>query len=284
MKIQLKRLFFLFTIIIVVVSCIASKSAKKTPEINVPKEFIVLCNNATQEELRFKIKEDIKQWKNIKTPIIARYKGNDILDYQHICFEDDKGYVYDFGSGNNSYGKYTLFENKEHYNDNPILLNKRFKIYWDWKKSEFPCCNGDYELVKAFQPSIIKLELLNYLQGRDLDGDNKEDKISFSIPNGAHCCYKITIKLSSNNTTYNYPFNMDGGYINNVDGSIPNQFKIEDIDNNGLPEIIMQIATYNGIKETIPIEWTKRYGITTNNIIIEFKNKQLMVNDYKNAL
>lgn len=45
-------------------------------------------------------------------------------------------------------------------NDNPTYLNKKFKIHWKWKITTFPCCEGEYQTVKAYQPSIIKLELL----------------------------------------------------------------------------------------------------------------------------
>ena len=49
-----------------------------------------------------------------------------------------------------------------------------------------------------------------------------------------------------------FPFEMDGDYIGDVDNSQPDQFDIRDIDNDGLPEIEMQIQTYNGQSGSIP--------------------------------
>ncbi len=100
------------------------------------------------------------KWQNIPNPITAIYQGNDFGDYQHILFKDAKGETYDFGQAANNYGKYQLHERSGQYNDNPAYLGKQFKVYWDWKLSDFLCCEGDYDRVKAYLPAITKLELI----------------------------------------------------------------------------------------------------------------------------
>jgi hypothetical protein len=100
------------------------------------------------------------EWKNIKSPFIATYKGVQSGDYFHLIFEGDNDYTYDFGFGNNDLGPYELYEDFGHYNDNPKYLDQQFKVYWEWVISDFPCCSGDYYQAEAYMPSIVKLELI----------------------------------------------------------------------------------------------------------------------------
>lgn len=113
-------------------------------------------NNALKrhmEELR-------KEWQNVPNPITATYQGNDFGDYHHILFKATNGIHYDFGQAKNNYGQYKLHELSGQYEDNPEFLGKEFKVYWDWKLSEFLCCEGEYGKAKAYLPSITKLELI----------------------------------------------------------------------------------------------------------------------------
>jgi hypothetical protein len=137
------------------------------------------------------------------------------------------------------------------------------------------------EIAKASKVMLEKSEAIsNWLQSFDFDGDNVNDTINFDYnTGGAHCCYKIAIKLSSQKTTNHFPFEMDGGYVLGVDNSKPEQFNIGDIDKDGLPEITMLIQTYNDKTLLIAKEWRKKYGIKTNRIIIEFNGKELIVKD-----
>jgi hypothetical protein len=102
-------------------------------------------------ELRRHMERLRKVWQNVPNPITATYQGNDFGDYHHILFKAANGVAYDFGQANNSYGQ---------YDDNPELVGKKFTIFWDWKLSEFLCCDGEYNEVKAYLPSITKLELI----------------------------------------------------------------------------------------------------------------------------
>ncbi len=121
-------------------------------------QFIVECSQGYRNELIQDVQYIKSQWEHTKNPLVVSYQGSDIGDYLHIIFQDSKGNHYDFGSGNNNYSDVKLFKDTLDYIDNPTSINKRFKIYWDWKVSSFPCCSGAYEMVKAYQPSIIKIE------------------------------------------------------------------------------------------------------------------------------
>jgi hypothetical protein len=101
-----------------------------------------------------------KEWQNVPNPITATYQGNDFGDYHHILFKDANGVEYDFGQAKNNYGQYNLHELSGQYDDNPEFLGKKFKVSWDWKLSEFLCCDGEYGEAKAYLPSITKLELI----------------------------------------------------------------------------------------------------------------------------
>ncbi len=128
--------------------------------------------------------------------------------------------------------------------------------------------------------SLLK-ESENYLKNRDFDGDGISDHLSFSYSGGAHCCYKMSLKLSSKKDTIKYPFEMDGGYgFGIVDGSQHDQFNIDDYDQDGLPEIFMGISTYNGEKYPIDQKWTYEYGIKTNYIIFDFHEGKVILSDY----
>lgn len=124
-------------------------------------DFIIKCSENHIEELRMDIEYEIKQWKDVKNPIIAKYKGIWLGDYFHFDFVDEQGREYDFGFGNNNLGKYILYDVNDELGwfHNKRYLNKSFKIWWDWRVSSYPCCSGDYELVETYHPSIIKIEL-----------------------------------------------------------------------------------------------------------------------------
>ena len=101
-----------------------------------------------------------KEWQNVPNPITATYQGNEFGDYHHILFEAANGVTYDFGQANNNYGPYKLHELSGQYADNPKFLGKKFNIYWDWKLTDFLCCDGEYGKAKAYLPAITKLELI----------------------------------------------------------------------------------------------------------------------------
>jgi hypothetical protein len=123
-------------------------------------DFIISAKHKNSEGVLRTIANTRAEWKNVPNPFIAVYRGCDFGDYFHLTFEDNKGKTCDFGFGNNNFGPYTLFDS-EQYNDNKKYLDKSFRIFWNWKPSSFPCCDGEYETVEAYMPSITKLELMD---------------------------------------------------------------------------------------------------------------------------
>ena len=88
--------------------------------------------------------------------------------------------------------------------------------------------NGTITELKLNWPDVVHPVIpfvahTNWLNSFDLDGDTITDKISFSFSEGAHCCYKIIITLSSEKKEQSFPFEMDGGYIAGVDNSCPDK-------------------------------------------------------------
>ena len=113
-------------------------------------------------ELYDELKNEIEEWKEVESPFVANYSGVEFGDYFHLSFLDESGKFYDFGYGNNEFGKYemTIENDEEGTATNPKYANKKFKIWWTWKISSFYCCSGEYNVTKAHRPSIIKLELI----------------------------------------------------------------------------------------------------------------------------
>lgn len=111
-------------------------------------------------ELRRHIDYLRKAWQNVPNPITATYQGNDFGDYHHIIFKAKNGAEYDFGQAKNNYEPYKLHKLSGQFDDNHEFLGKEFKVYWDWKLTNFLCCDGEYGKAKAYLPTIIKLELI----------------------------------------------------------------------------------------------------------------------------
>ncbi|MBK7573623.1 MAG: hypothetical protein IPI10_19255 [Bacteroidetes bacterium] len=122
-------------------------------------DFITDKKYRSYEALRNTTAYNKEEWKDVKSPIVATYKGCDVGDYFHLNFEDVNGKTYDFGFGDNNLGEFVLC-NEPQFETNHKYLNRTFRIYWNWKITKFPCCDGDYEIVEAYIPSITKLELI----------------------------------------------------------------------------------------------------------------------------
>lgn len=122
-------------------------------------DFIISEKYKSSTSLRNLIEYTREEWKNVPSPFKAVYTGCYIGDYFHLNLEDARGKSYDFGFGNNNYGDILLFDTIA-YDSNRKYLRKSFLIHWSWKISKFPCCDGEYDNVEAYYPSITKLELL----------------------------------------------------------------------------------------------------------------------------
>jgi hypothetical protein len=136
------------------------------------------------------------------------------------------------------------------------------------------------EDIDVLEFDSIAAASIAYRQYRDLDGDGIDDEIYFEFTGGAHCCYYMSLELSSKDSLLSYPFEMDGGYRLGVEDNSPGQFQIKDFDNDGLPEIYMEIHAYNGEASPLEIEWTRDYGIITSHIIFDYIDGVMEVRDY----
>lgn len=123
-------------------------------------DFIITPAFKQSAELHNMIEYKREKWKDVPSPFKAVYTGCYIGDYFHLSFEDAQGKSYDFGFGNNNYGDIQLFDTIA-YVSNRKYLGRTFRIHWSWKISKFPCCDGEYDNVEAYYPSITKLELIN---------------------------------------------------------------------------------------------------------------------------
>lgn len=136
-----------------------TKNETKITKLKSVEDYILNKKDKSSKAVRSTIEYEIEQWKDVPNPFVASYQGCDFGDYFHLNFKDEKNKNYDFGFGDNNFGQYTLFDTLS-FKDNRKYLRHSFKIYWDWKLTSFPCCDGEYDLVKAYLPSITKLELI----------------------------------------------------------------------------------------------------------------------------
>lgn len=126
-------------------------------------DFIITEEYKSSAELHSMLEYKREKWKNVQSPFTAVYTGCNIGDYFHLNFEDVKGKSYDFGFGNNNYGDILLFDTVA-YESNRKYVGRTFRIHWTWKISKFPCCDGEYDNVEAYYPSITKLEVVSSTQ------------------------------------------------------------------------------------------------------------------------
>ncbi len=98
----------------------------------------------------------------------------------------------------------------------------------------------------------------------DFDADGKVDTLSYTYSGGAHCCYRITVDLSRTKERIALPYKVEGGYLG-FDLSKPDNFAIKDMDNDGIPEILLKVAeqtettsTESFIGETVIIDFSER--------------------------
>jgi hypothetical protein len=133
-------------------------------------------------------------------------------------------------------------------------------------------------VMEAMFSAPVDGEDTPWTQAYDFDGDSKNDTIEVMFTGGAHCCYGLTVRLSATGTIYRVPFELDGGYVGGLDLSQPHRFTIC-TSPNGVPEFIMQIATYNGVEQPLPSVWTQLYGIRSHYIGVSFVHGHMQVRD-----
>ncbi len=124
------------------------------------KDYIISADITIKDELIRFLEYEIEDWQSVENPVIAEYIGTEFGDYFHINFKTNAGKILDFGFGNNDFSGYILYRDLGEANINKEYLHKKFLIHWEWLASSFPCCNGGFDSVDAFYPSVVKLQLL----------------------------------------------------------------------------------------------------------------------------
>ena len=103
--------------------------------------------------------------------------------------------------------------------------------------------SGENNMVEAGEKSVKDTITENNWNTKfDFDGDAINDSIAYSYSGGAHCCYKLTVYLSSGKKT-ELPFFIEGGYVL-FDLSDPGNFDIKDKDGDGVFEIVINLNHY----------------------------------------
>jgi hypothetical protein len=89
--------------------------------------------------------------------------------------------------------------------------------------------------------------------------------------------------LSSTGEEVMLPFELDGGYVGGLDLSQPDRFAIRTREA-GLPELLIEINTYNGEPLPLDPEWARRYRIRTHRIAVCFAGGRVQVRDQATTL
>ncbi len=133
----------------------------------------------------------------------------------------------------------------------------------------------------AAPPASVRSD--DWRHAYDLDGDLMPDDIVYEFSGGAHCCYRVGASLSSTGKTLMLPFQMDGGYVAGLDLGQPQQFAIR-VPDGGLPEILMEIESYNGTPAPLDHSLTSRFGIRTHRVAVCFADGEISVRDFTPTL
>jgi len=84
-------------------------------------------------------------------------------------------------------------------------------------------------------------KLQEWQRSYDFDMDGVNDTIKYTYSGGAHCCYKINVKLSFYSTCVDIPYLINGGYLIFGPHNLDN-FTISDYNKDGVPEIILFVV------------------------------------------
>lgn len=113
----------------------------------------------------------------------------------------------------------------------------------------------------------------------DWDGDGVNDEVVTRFTGGAHCCYLVGVKLAAASKAIMLPFRLEGGLVPPEDlPSRPERFSVVTTDG-GLPEMVMEIETYNGKPGPLDPSWKRVYGISTHRIGVSFRGRKARARD-----
>lgn len=122
------------------------------------------------------------------------------------------------------------------------------------------CISNNQEENKQVsqQNSDTNIHKKSWQQSYDFDEDQKIDSIFYTYSGGAHCCYTLSIKLSSNQERTEIPYLIEGGYLGGLDLSQPDNFNIFDIDKDKRTEIFIRALPDDASLQDRYVDFEKR--------------------------
>lgn len=101
-----------------------------------------------------------QKMKGVNNPMIATYLGSEFGDYFYFNFRGSGGKYFDFGKSKNNLGDipFTEYDTEKQSE----LIGKKFIIHWEWKTSNFNCCEGGMDIYKGDFPCISSIDYYKY--------------------------------------------------------------------------------------------------------------------------
>lgn len=143
--------------------------------------------------------------------------------------------------------------------------------------------NSKYAVYKY--DSTLKANILTYRYSDlwDLDNDGQKDSIIFISNGGAHAFFHLEIWLSSSNSTTkfqnlytDFPYPKRIKSLNEIETYFPHVV-IHDFDSDGIDELFLNL-NHNFAPTQAEL---KEMGISSKQIIIDYKSSQLNIIDFK---
>jgi len=129
----------------------------------------------------------------------------------------------------------------------------------------------------ATMPSTAPANALPWTERFDFDGDGERDRVDVDFTGGAHCCYLLSITMTSRGVVA-LPFEIDGGYVGGLSLERPDNFDVE-VGSDGVATLVMTVATYAGRALPIPAAWTRDFGVRSHSIRVDARSGTIRVDN-----
>ena len=133
-------------------------------------------------------------------------------------------------------------------------------------------CHGSVKSEGKEKNVVTKVENVDVEDWQnhfDFDGDRIIDSIYYQSTGGANCCYELSVRLSKFQKLLDLPFLIDGGYLF-FDLSQKDNFNIIDQNNDGIFEIFINIDHIERDFATDELNSLQdKYGFKTSKIRVD---------------